>query len=107
MAIILEGLEDGSAERTGLRAAFNKSLHALWYSLMGISLFAGALSVLIRTHSLDGDRPAAVGGAPADIEMDVGANKDGSDDVSGMTSGNEAAASTSSTTKGAVAGSGR
>ena len=68
MVVIMKNQTAGSLERTELLASFNKSLHAVWWMLMGISILAGLLSLSIRELSLDRKEGVEVAAAQADPE---------------------------------------
>lgn len=67
-----------SSERSELLAAFNSSLHTLWYVLMAISLFAGVLSLLMHNGKIN-KNTSATKDAPMDLERMSGSDKRGSD----------------------------
>lgn len=67
----LHHLPPGSEDRIELLSAFNKSLHAIWWAMMGISIFGGFLSLFMEECSLDGllsDDPVS---APSDPESGI------------------------------------
>lgn len=76
IVIILRGMPGESAERTELLAAFNKSLHAIWWCFVGFALLGGLLSCLIRHVDLGRRKTSEAGVGLTDLEK--AANGDGS-----------------------------
>lgn len=57
-----------AVEKSQLLAAFDHSLHAIWWTLTGFALAAGLLSLIIRQISLDRKRGAKAGASATDEE---------------------------------------
>lgn len=71
LVVILRGMRDQHAERLELLAAFDKSLHALWYLLMGIAASGLCLSLLLREFTLDDTEAETTGDASGDSAFEI------------------------------------
>lgn len=67
---ILNGMENGSVEKTELQETFIESLRAIWWTLFAVALLGGLLSLLIKQLSLD--RKATVATEAADRKLEKG-----------------------------------
>ena len=71
IVVILRLLPQGSRDREELLLAFNKSLHAIWWTMLGISVFGGILSLGMKELSLDGLRESISETVSSDPERGV------------------------------------
>lgn len=71
ITVVLALLPEGSRDRIELLHAFNKSLHAIWWTMMGISLLGGMLSLLMKEMSMDKGVRNASGSGFRNTEAEV------------------------------------
>lgn len=94
LGLLARSMTRGSAERAELLAAFNQSLHAVWWTLTAFALFAGVLSLLIRQISLDRKDEL-----PSPKDLETGDKGDGSEDEKSKDSLTEASEQHSKTSE--------